>query len=149
MPGWRCGFAVGNKALIESLRKIKTNLDYGLFTAVQKAAITALKHKNGYIDGVRATYQKRRDIFVEGINSLGWKVKKPQGTMYVWFPVPQGYDSTEFTMHLMEKTGVVVSPGVAFGEVGEGYVRAALVVKEERIVEAIGRMEKAGIRFDG
>ena len=149
MPGWRCGFAVGNRALIESLRKIKTNLDYGLFTAVQKAAITALKHKNGYIDGVRATYQKRRDVFVEGINSLGWKVKKPQGTMYVWFPVPQGYDSTEFTMHLMEKTGVVVSPGVAFGEVGEGYVRAALVVKEERIVEAIERMKSAGIRFNG
>jgi len=149
MPGWRCGFAVGNRKLIESLRKIKTNLDYGLFTAVQKAAITALNHKDGYIEGVRATYQKRRDIFVEGLNSLGWKVKKPQATMYVWFPVPQGYDSTEFTMNLMEKTGVVVSPGVAFGEVGEGYARAALVVKEERIIEALERMRSAGIRFNG
>jgi LL-diaminopimelate aminotransferase len=147
MPGWRCGFAVGNRKLIESLRKIKTNLDYGLFTAVQKGAVTALKLKDGYIDQVRATYQKRRDIFVEGMNSLGWKTEKPQGTMYVWLPVPEGYDSTEFSMHLIEKTGVVMSPGVAFGGLGEGYIRAALVAPEERISEAIDRMKKAGIRY--
>ena len=147
MPGWRCGFAVGNRRLIESLRKIKTNLDYGLFTAVQKGAVTALKLKDGYIDRVRATYQKRRDIFVEGMNSLGWKTEKPQGTMYVWLPVPEGYDSTEFSMHLIEKTGVVMSPGVAFGGLGEGYIRAALVAPEERISEAIDRMKKAGIRY--
>lgn len=149
MPGWRCGFAVGNKILIESLRKIKTNLDYGLFTAVQTAAITAMQLKNGYIDRVRGTYQRRRDVFVEGINSLGWKIKKPMGTMYIWLPVPQGFDSTEFTMHLLEKTGVVVSPGVAFGELGEGYVRAALVAPEGRIVEALDRMKKANISCNG
>ena len=149
MPGWRCGFAVGNRTLIESLRKIKTNLDYGLFTAVQKAAITALHMQDGYIDKVRATYQKRRDIFVEGINSLGWKIQKPQGTMYVWIPTPQGYDSTEFTMHLIEKTGIVVSPGVAFGDLGEGYVRVALVEPEQRLKEAIERLRKAGIKFNG
>jgi len=149
MPGWRCGFAVGNRTLIESLRKIKTNLDYGLFTAVQKAAITALHMQDGYIDKVRATYQKRRDIFVEGINSLGWKIQKPQGTMYVWIPTPEGYDSTEFTMHLIEKTGIVVSPGVAFGDLGEGYVRVALVEPEQRLKEAIERLRKAGIKFNG
>jgi LL-diaminopimelate aminotransferase len=149
MPGWRCGFAVGNRTLIESLRKIKTNLDYGLFTAVQKAAITALHMQDGYIEGVRATYQKRRDIFVDGINSLGWKVAKPQGTMYVWIPTPDGYDSTEFTMHLIEKTGIVASPGVAFGDLGEGYIRVALVEPEDRIKEAIERLKKAGIRYHG
>jgi len=149
MPGWRCGFAVGNRELIEALRKIKTNLDYGLFTAVQKAAIAALHMKDGYIDRVRATYQRRRDIFVDGLNSLGWNVKKPKGTMYVWFPVPQGYDSTEFCMELIEKTGVVVSPGVAFGEVGEGCVRAALVAGEERIREAIERIRKEAFRYHG
>ena len=147
MPGWRCGFAVGNRKLIESLRKIKTNLDYGLFTAVQKGAITAFELKDGYIDRVRATYQKRRDIFVSGINSLGWNVQKPQGSMYVWVPTPEGYDATEFTMHLVEKAGVVVSPGVAFGDLGEGYVRFALVTSEERILEALDRMKKANIRF--
>ncbi|MBU0630261.1 MAG: LL-diaminopimelate aminotransferase [Candidatus Margulisbacteria bacterium] len=149
MPGWRCGFAVGNRALIESLRKIKTNLDYGLFTAVQKAAITAFNQKNGYIDQVRATYQRRRDVLVDGLNALGWKIKKPKGSMYVWIPVPQGFDSTEFTMHLVDKTGVVVSPGVAFGDIGEGYVRAALVVPEDRICQALERMEKAGIKYNG
>jgi len=149
MPGWRCGFAVGNRELIESLRKIKTNLDYGLFTGIQKAAITAFNLKNGYIDKVRQTYQRRRDIFVDGINSLGWKVKKPAGSMYVWLPVPQGYDSTEFTMHVIEKTGVVFSPGVAFGDIGEGYVRVALVAPEERIIEGLDRLKKAKITFNG
>ncbi len=148
MPGWRCGFAVGNKQLVESLRKIKTNLDYGLFTAVQKAAIVAFNHKNGYMEEVRSTYKRRRDLFVDGINSLGWKVKKPSASMYVWVPVPQGFDSTEFTMHLIEKTGVVVTPGVAFGDIGEGYVRVALVVPEARILEAISRMKKANIRYE-
>jgi len=81
------------------------------------------------------------------MNSLGWKTEKPQGTMYVWLPVPEGYDSTEFSMHLIEKTGVVMSPGVAFGGLGEGYIRAALVAPEKRISEAIDRMKKAGIRF--
>lgn len=147
MPGWRCGFAVGNKTLIESLRKIKTNLDYGLFTAVQKAAIVAFNHKNGYMDNVRATYQRRRDVFVDGINSLGWNVKKPQASLYVWIPVPQGFDSTEFTMHLIEKAGVVVSPGVAFGDIGEGYVRIALVASEDRIREALERIKKANITY--
>lgn len=149
MPGWRCGFAVGNRELIESLRKIKTNLDYGLFTAVQKGAIAAMTLKNGYMEKVRATYQKRRDIFVEGMNELGWKIKKPKGTMYVWLPTPQGYDASEFCTKLIEKTGVVVSPGTAFGEVGEGFVRAALVTSEARIQEALERIKKAGFRYNG
>jgi LL-diaminopimelate aminotransferase len=149
MPGWRCGFAVGNRELVESLRKIKTNLDYGLFTAVQKAAIAAMTlDESAYIDKVRATYQRRRDLFVDGINSLGWRVPKPKGSMYVWFPVPQGFDSAQFTMKVVEKTGVVFAPGTAFGDLGEGYVRAALVASEARLLEAIDRLKKAGIRYN-
>ena len=150
MPGWRCGFAVGNRELIESLRKIKTNLDYGLFTAVQKAAIAAMTlNEKEYIEQVRATYQRRRELFVEGMNSLGWRIKKPSASMYVWLPVPQGFDSSEFATHVIEKTGVVVSPGTAFGELGEGYVRAALVANEARLGEALDRLKKAGIRYNG
>ena len=150
MPGWRCGFAVGNRELIESLRKIKTNLDYGLFTAVQKAAIAAMTlDEKDYIERVRSTYQRRRDLFVDGMNALGWRLKKPSASMYVWLPVPQGFDSAEFTMKVIEKTGVVFAPGTAFGELGEGYVRAALVTSEARITEALDRMKKAGIRYNG
>ena len=148
MPGWRCGFAVGNRQLIESLRKIKTNLDYGLFSAVQKAAVTALTmDESEYIDKVRAIYQKRRDVFVEGLLSLGWQIKNPAASLYVWFPVPQGYDSTEFCLDVIRKTGVVFTPGVAFGDLGEGYVRAALVVNEERIIKAIERLRTAEFHY--
>ena len=147
MPGWRAGFAVGNSEIIESLRKIKTNLDYGLFTAIQKASITALKMTDGYMTKMRETYQRRRDIFVDGLNELGWKLSKPKATMYIWLPVPKGFNSTSFTMHLLDTTGVVGSPGVAFGELGEGYMRIALVDKEERLKEALKRIKAAGIRF--
>ncbi|KAF0134585.1 MAG: LL-diaminopimelate aminotransferase apoenzyme [Candidatus Saganbacteria bacterium] len=148
MAGWRCGFAVGNESLIKTLRRIKTNLDYGLFRGVQIAAIEALSTPKEYIDNTRATYQKRRDIFVEGINSLGSKVEKPKGSMYVWIPVPRGTDSTKFSIEVLGKTGIVLSPGTAFGALGEGYVRAALVTSDARIKEAIDRLKKANIRFD-
>ena len=149
MPGWRAGFAVGNSEIIESLRKIKTNLDYGLFTAIQKASITALSMTDGYFTRMRETYQRRRDLFVDGLNELGWKLEKPKATMYLWIPVPKGFNSTSFTLHLLDKTGVVGSPGVAFGEVGEGYMRIALVEKEERLKEGLKRMKDSGIRFNG
>ncbi|MBN3032793.1 MAG: LL-diaminopimelate aminotransferase [Candidatus Saganbacteria bacterium] len=148
MPGWRCGFAVGNRQLIESLRKIKTNLDYGLFTAVQKAAIAAMTlDESQYIDKVRATYQRRRDILVDGLNGLGWQLARPKGSLYVWFPVPAGFDSTEFTMKVAEKTGIILAPGISFGELGEGYVRAALVAPEDRLRDALDRLKKAGFRY--
>jgi LL-diaminopimelate aminotransferase len=147
MPGWRCGFAVGNPELIESLRKIKTNLDYGLFLAIQRAAIAALNTSPSYMENMRATYQRRRDIFVKGLEKLGWKINKPAATMYLWIPVPRGYTSTDWSLHLMEKTGVVVAPGISFGDLGEGYVRFALVEPEKRLEEAIFRMEKAEIYY--
>jgi LL-diaminopimelate aminotransferase len=148
MAGWRMGFAIGNAALIESLRKIKTNLDYGPFGAVVKASIAALKVKDDYLNNMRAIYQKRRDIMVDGLNQLGWKLKKPTASMYLWVPIPSGFNCTSFTNHLIHKTGVVVSPGIGFGELGEGYVRISLVDTEERLKEAISRMQKAGIKYN-
>ena len=147
MAGWRTGFAVGNAKLIESLRKIKTNLDYGPFGAVIKASTVALNMKDGYIDNMRATYQKRRDIMVEGLNELGWKIKKPMATFYLWVPVPSSFSSMSFTEYLIHKADVVVSPGVGFGDLGEGYIRIALVDNDERIKEAVSRIKKAGIKY--
>lgn len=149
MAGWRSGFAIGNAQLIESLRKIKTNIDYGPFGAVVAASTTALRMKDTYMDNMRATYQKRRDIVVDGLNSLGWKLKKPMATFYVWAPVPSGFNSMTFVEHLIHKTDVVVSPGIGFGDLGEGYFRVALVDTDEKIQEAISRMKKAGIKYNG
>jgi LL-diaminopimelate aminotransferase len=147
MAGWRCGFAVGNNKYIESLRKIKTNLDYGLFSAIQKASIKALTIHNGYIDNVRATYQKRRDLVVERLHDLGWNLQKPKGAMYVWLPVPKGFNSYDWMIYLLEKVGVVVTPGIAFGELGEGYARISLIDSEDNLNKAFDRMKKAGVRY--
>jgi LL-diaminopimelate aminotransferase len=149
MAGWRLGFAVGNAKLVESLRKMKTNLDYGPFNATVKAGTVALKMRNGYMDNMRATYQRKRDIAVEGLNELGWKLKKPMATFYLWVPVPAGFNSMSFTEHVLHKADVAVSPGIGFGDLGEGYVRFALVDSDERIKEAAARMKKAGIRYHG
>ncbi len=148
MAGWRCGFAVGNKNMVESLRKIKTNLDYGMFNAIQRAAVKALGIHNGYIDGVRQRYQRRRDVVLEGLKELGCSnIIKPKGAMYVWFPIPKGFNSYDWMVFLMEKAGVVLTPGIAFGELGEGYARISLIESEEKLKEAIARMKKAGVKY--
>src|SRR3989338_4501980 len=149
MAGWRLGFAVGNAALVGSLKSIKTNLYYGPFGATVKAGIAALKVKGSYLKKMRAGYQKKRDIVVEGLNCLGWKLKKHQATFYLWVPVPKGFTSMSFVEHLMDKTGVVVSPGTGFGDSGEGFVRFALVESDEKIKETVSRLKKAGIRYNG
>jgi LL-diaminopimelate aminotransferase len=148
LAGWRLGFAVGNPQLIAALKNIKTNLDYGPFPAAVKAGTIALQMENGYLDQMRADYQKKRDIIIEGLNSLGWKLKKTLATFYVWLPVPQGFTSMSFVNDLVQKTGVVVSPGIGFGDLGEGYVRIALVDTDEKLKEAISRLKKAGIRYN-
>lgn len=148
MAGWRAGFAVGNKHIINSLRRLKTNCDYGLFAATQRACITALNLPGQYLDDMRATYQKRRDIFVEGLRQLGYPVVKPRASMYVWMPVAKGYKSKEFTIMVLEKTGLVLAPGTAFGSLGEGYARVALVDTEARLKEALERLKKAGITYE-
>lgn len=147
MAGWRAGFAVGNKQIIGSLSRIKTNLDYGLFMAVQRAGVAALNLPDEFLIKTRKIYQKRRDLFVAGLEKLGWKIKKPEATMYLWIPVPQGFSSKDFSAHLLDKTEIVAAPGNAYGSSGEGYIRLALVESEERLQEALARMAKAGIRY--
>lgn len=149
MAGWRLGFAVGNKQLINALKNIKTNLDYGPFGATVKAGTAALKTKGDYLKKMRASYQKKRDIAVDALNSLGWRLKKPSATFYLWVPVPSGFNAMTFVEHVLHKADVAISPGIGFGDLGEGYVRLALVDSDDRIAEAMARLKKAGIRYNG
>lgn len=149
MAGWRVGFVVGNQEIIQGLRTLKTNLDYGIFRVVQKAAETALSLPESYIEVVRKRYQQRRDFVIAGLEKLGWSITPSQATMYLWVPCPVGMSSTDFALTVLEKTGVVMTPGNAFGEGGEGYVRLSLIADSDRLGEALGRIEQAGIRFSG
>lgn len=131
MAGWRVGFVVGNQEIIQGLRTLKTNLDYGIFRVVQKAAETALSLPESYIEVVRKRYQERRDFVINGLSKLGWSITPSQATMYLWVPCPVGMSSTDFALTVLEKTGVVMTPGNAFGEGGERYVRLSLIADGE------------------
>ena len=149
MAGWRVGFAAGNEALIGALVRIKSYLDYGIFAPLQVGAVAALDNSEKLAPGIGALYQERRDVFVEGLQRLGCEIEPPKGTMYVWWQIPRKYrsmGSVKFALKLLKEAKVTVSPGVGFGELGEGYVRVALVENELRIKQAlrgIGRMFKA------
>lgn len=146
MQGWRVGFVVGNADAIGRLAKIKANMDFGVFTAIQRGAMAALDGPQDYCAEVAKIYRQRRDLFLEGVRGLGFEVPAPRAGMYVWLPIPKGYgNSIDFTADLLEKTGVVVSPGSGFGTSGEGYVRVALCDTDERIQLAVRRMAEAGI----
>ncbi|AIE75098.1 MULTISPECIES: aspartate aminotransferase [unclassified Synechocystis] len=147
MAGWRVGFVVGNQEIIQGLRTLKTNLDYGIFRVVQKAAETALSLPESYIEIVRKRYQERRDFVINGLSKLGWSITPSQATMYLWVPCPVGMGSTDFALTVLEKTGVVMTPGNAFGEAGEGYVRLSLIADGDRLGQALQRIEQAGIRY--
>ncbi|OPX87153.1 MAG: LL-diaminopimelate aminotransferase [Pelotomaculum sp. PtaB.Bin104] len=141
MAGCRLGFAVGNAAVLADLALIKSNIDYGVFYAVQEAGVAALSGPQECVAETAATYQKRRDVLVDGLAGLGWPMPKPQASMFVWAPLPPGYqNSAGFTAELLEKAGVIVIPGVAFGRQGEGYVRIALVRNETILAEAVHRI---------
>lgn len=144
MTGWRIGFVVGNAEVLAGLGAVKTNIDSGAFQAVQEAAIAALTGDQSCVEEMRSTYEKRRNILIEGLQSLGLEANKPSATFYVWFPVPEKYSSIDFTAHLLKETGVVVTPGNGFGEAGEGFVRMTLTQTEERIREALERIRNAG-----
>ncbi|WKT80507.1 aspartate aminotransferase [Thermosynechococcus sp. PP45] len=148
MAGWRVGFVVGNRHIIQGLRTLKTNLDYGVFSVLQKAAEVALSLPDSYIASVCDRYRQRRDFLIQGLNELGWQLTPTQATMYLWVPVPLGMSSTDFALKLLQETGVVVTPGNAFGEGGEGYVRISLIADRDRLGEALKRMAQANIRFD-
>lgn len=140
MTGWRIGFAVGNSDVIAGLGKIKTNLDSGIFQAVQEAGIVALRTDDSVLAGIRDTYQKRRDILFEGLKGMGIELSKPRASFYLWAKVPAGFDSMSFVARLLEKAGVLATPGNGFGAPGEGYVRFALTVSSGRIREAVERI---------
>ena len=140
MPGWRVGFVVGNKRMVGALTRMKSYLDYGIFQAIQVAATVALNGPQRVVDEAVEIYRKRRDCLVEGFARIGWEFEKPKGTMFVWAPIPEPFrqmGSVEFSKILLTKAKVAVSPGVGFGEHGEGFVRFALVENEHRIRQAI------------
>lgn len=142
MTGWRIGFAVGNRAVLAGLGKIKSNLDSGIFQAIQEASIVALETDDKILSDIRKIYQERRDVLYNGLVGLGFEVIKPKASFYLWAKVPKGYDSSGFVTHLLEKAGVLATPGNGFGAPGEGYVRFALTVTVERIREAVERIKK-------
>ena len=142
MTGWRIGFAVGNREALRLLAKVKSNIDSGIFQAIQWAGRRALEEGKPALRQTLEIYQRRRDLFVGGLNRLGWSVPLPKGTFYCWIPVPPGYTSQELTVKFLEETQIVVTPGNGFGPNGEGYVRASLTISEERLGEALRRIEK-------
>ena len=144
MTGWRLGFAVGNREVLAGLGKVKSNLDSGVFQAVQEAGITALNLDDSITDELRKVYQKRRDVLVPGLKQLGLEVDPPPAAFYVWVTVPKGYTSASFTAHLLEKAGIVTTPGNGFGTPGEGYIRMTVTTSKERLAEAVERMKKTG-----
>jgi LL-diaminopimelate aminotransferase len=144
MTGWRLGFVVGNKDVLAGLGKVKSNLDSGCFEAVQEAGITALGLDDSVIDGIRTIYQERRDTLIPGLKQLGLEVDAPPAAFYIWVTVPKGYTSTSFTAHLLEKTGIVTTPGNGFGAPGEGYIRMTVCTTKERLAEAVERIKKVG-----
>ncbi|MFP9127691.1 pyridoxal phosphate-dependent aminotransferase [Niallia sp. BSM11] len=142
MAGWRVGFAVGNKSIISALNLYQDHLYVSLFGAVQEAAITALTSSLEEVDKLNSLYQRRRDVFINGLKSIGWKVEAPSGSFFAWLKVPDGYTSEQFADYLLEKAHIAVAPGTGFGEYGEGYVRAGLLTSEERLLEAVERLRK-------
>lgn len=144
MTGWRIGFAVGRAEVIAGLSQIKSNMDSGQFQAVQEAGITALESDDRLTAGLRAIYQERRDVLVAGLRNLGLEFDTPPATFYVWIEVPKGYTSASFTAHLLEKAGIVTTPGNGFGSPGEGYIRMALTTTKERLAEAVDRLKQIG-----
>jgi alanine-synthesizing transaminase len=140
MPGWRLGFVCGNARMIHALARIKSYLDYGTFQPIQIAGIVALEGDQKVVEQIVEVHRKRRDVLVNGLNKIGWSVPKPRGTMFVWAPIPEpfrGLGSLEFAKLLIQEAKVAVSPGIGFGEYGEGYVRFALVENEQRINQAL------------
>jgi alanine-synthesizing transaminase len=140
MPGWRMGFVCGNPRMIAALARIKSYLDYGAFQPIQIASIIALEGDQKVVEEIVEAHRKRRDVLVDGLNKLGWQVTKPKGTMFVWAPIPEAFramGSLEFAKLCIQEAKVAVSPGIGFGEYGDGYVRFALVENEQRIKQAL------------
>ncbi|WP_456275286.1 LL-diaminopimelate aminotransferase [Bacillus sp. AK128] len=144
MAGCRIGYVVGNSEIISGLNRLKSNLDYGVFLPIQKAAIRALTDSSEFTNDLRAIYKRRRDLLVNGLHELGWKVSVPLASMFLWAEVPKPYASKEFAYKLLDEAGVVVTPGMAFGNEGEGYVRIAIVQEEAVLKKALTKLKESG-----
>ena len=142
MTGWRLGVAVGNRDILSGLEAVKSHYDTGIFAVIQRAGIAALKGDQTHLNEVRKRFQRRRDLFVEGLTRIGYSVQRPKATFYIWGEIPVNVSSSDFARRLLEEAGVVVTPGIGFGRYGEGYFRAALTVGEARLEEAIERIRK-------
>ena len=145
MPGWRVGFCVGNKETVAALRRIKSYLDYGIFQPIQIASIIALNGPQDCVKDIRDTYKERRNTLVSGLNRVGWDIKSPKGTMFVWAKIPEKYikmGSVEFSKFMIKNAGVAVAPGLGFGEYGDEYIRFALIENKMRINQAVRGIRK-------
>lgn len=142
MTGWRIGFAVGHPEILSGLGRVKTNIDSGLFQAIQEAGTEALNHLATPLPEIINIYERRRDVMVKGLQEMGLEVDRPKATFYLWIRVPREYTSAQFAALLIEQGGIVATPGNGFGEEGEGYIRMALTVNEKRLKEAIERLKR-------
>ncbi|HLN23537.1 MAG TPA: aminotransferase class I/II-fold pyridoxal phosphate-dependent enzyme, partial [Patescibacteria group bacterium] len=145
MPGWRIGFAAGNKTLIHALSRIKSYLDYGAFTPIQVAASAALNGPQDCVEEIRQLYKDRRDVMIEGLDAAGWDVPSPPATMFAWAPIPPAFahlGSVEFSKLLLREAKVAVAPGIGFGEYGDTHVRIALVENRHRIRQAVRNIKQ-------
>lgn len=148
MAGFRIGWACGNADIVKALYTIKTNLDYGVANAIQDGAAYALDHADDFLPEISRTYQERRDVVVAGFRELGWDVEPTQASMYVWLPIPSGFEtSKDWCVHLIDTADVVITPGVAFGDAGDKYFRVSLVSPKETLQKAIDRLKERGIRY--
>ena len=143
MTGWRIGWAVGSPVAIEALGRVKTNIDSGIFNAVQRAGVAALESGMPHLPGLLATYRRRRDRIMEVFWDAGWKVEAPKGALYVWLPTPPGESSVDFTARLLDEAGVVVAPGTGYGPSGEGYISLSITIPDSRLEEGCERVRKA------
>ncbi|HHT62470.1 MAG: LL-diaminopimelate aminotransferase [Bacillota bacterium] len=148
MTGWRIGWAAGNKEMIETLGRYKSNVDSGAFQAVQYAGLAGLASDGSFIEKMQKVYAERRDLIIAGLNSMGWNLIAPAATFYIWAPVPKGYSSEGFAEFVLERAGVVVTPGNGYGAHGEGYFRISLTIEKDRIEEALTRMKNALGKFE-
>jgi LL-diaminopimelate aminotransferase len=147
MTGWRIGMAVGSNKAISALSIIKTNIDSGVFKAIQEAAVEAFKGPQSELDKMNSVYEERMRAMIDGLNGLGWDLPYTKASFYVWAEVPERFTSAGFVSHLLEKTGVLVVPGSGYGKYGEGYFRISITIEKAKIKEACARMKKAGIRY--
>ncbi|MBA7653553.1 LL-diaminopimelate aminotransferase [subsurface metagenome] len=140
MTGWRIGMVVGNAAMIDALKKLKSNIDSGVPQAIQYAAIEALSGSQDCIPEHNAIYQRRRDLVIEVLNNMGLKAQTPKATLYIWARVPKGYNSVDFAADLLERVGVLVTPGTGYGKHGEGYIRLSLTIPDARLVRGLSHL---------